>query len=58
MSTGRHRAPRSRGFTWIRFIEDTQIRMMLRGSWLGEGFCLASIDGYCVGGTADGCCHG
>lgn len=27
-------------------------------AWLAKGFCAASVDGYCVGGTADGRCHG
>jgi len=27
-------------------------------SYLAMGFCAASVDGYCIGGTEDGHCHG
>jgi hypothetical protein len=27
-------------------------------AYLGKGFCPASVDGYCVGGTSEGMCHG
>ena len=26
--------------------------------YLARGFCAASVDGYCIGGTTDGHCHG
>lgn len=32
--------------------------MERRCAVLARGDCSASVDGYCVGGTADGYCHG
>jgi hypothetical protein len=27
-------------------------------AYLAKGFCGASVDGYCIGGTSTGRCHG
>lgn len=27
-------------------------------AWLARGNCAASVDGYCIGGTEEGKCHG
>ena len=29
-----------------------------RCEYLAKGFCGASVDGWCIGGTEDGRCHG
>ena len=42
----------------IEHLVDAYDGIELRCEDVAMGFCAASIDGYCIGGTADGRCHG
>lgn len=59
--SARHAASRApEGY--FRIIDGHQVRMLRpiieTCGWLAEGFCAASVDGFCIGGTQDGKCFG